>query len=343
MKHNRTSAFDYTKEPWDTKFDVLKRTFTDSTQYKLFAHRRRSVRPPRVTFALFVVSMNTFSVSGDVPSKGCIASRIIQRCPNDCRSTLQRPAHTQHRSISRTHGKGNRQADESIRVTTLTGWGQSEKSLDSLAPNGADITRIPYYSFNTLESLKACLAKQAQQPDVVIGWSLGGRVAALLVSERVLKPKLLVIMSSAYSIVPGTGLDNALGGTPGAFAILFKSTPDRARALLAQSIAKHDLNSRVIGRGLQQDNDHDADWYRWLSLGRISGDSMTFLKMPRTLLIYGGSDSLVPVTNGCHYARRIKGATLTVLNECGHAPHLHDSALVFELIGRELAILRVSR
>src|SRR5258708_6173855 len=97
-----------------------------------------------------------------------------------------------------------------LRILTFTGFGQIIDAVDAVLPPEAEITHFPYHEYNDLPSVFSALQQLPEQYDVVVGWSLGGRIAAQAVARRVLTPKLFVQMSSGFRFVAGSGLDNAV-------------------------------------------------------------------------------------------------------------------------------------
>jgi pimeloyl-ACP methyl ester carboxylesterase len=93
---------------------------------------------------------------------------------------------------------------------------------------------------------------------------------------------------------------------------------------MMMTYAKNQLASAKLGWSPRLYNPH---LYKWLH--RIS--------VP-TLLVWGDDDKLVPLPHGTAYKELIPGAQLTVIERCGHVPHVERAdafvAAVADFIGR---------
>jgi pimeloyl-ACP methyl ester carboxylesterase len=210
---------------------------------------------------------------------------------------------------------------------TLTGWGQREDALDALVPHGSVITHFPYYRFPTREDALRELAKMPPQ-DIVIGWSLGGRLGALAITRRIVATKLFVQMSSSFRFVLGAG-----------FYRRYSGDPSSARDSFARIMLEGDSHIGELRQVLQQDDAHDADWLRWIENAQFGMDDADFAEMPRTIIIHGKNDALVSMEQATLYHSRMPRARLEVLSECGHTPHLHAPDRIAAIIREEWELL----
>ncbi len=166
---------------------------------------------------------------------------------------------------------------------------------------------------------------------VIGGNSLGGEIAwraATLAPTRF--TRLVLIDASGYDFTPGS--------VPLGFRIARIPVLNRLgehllpRALIAASVANvyaddsritealvdryyeltlRDGNRRALGHRMQQ-----------LEPG-AAVDRIKTISMP-TLVLWGGADQLIPVSNAQRFASDIKGARVVVLDKLGHVPHEED-------------------
>lgn len=229
------------------------------------------------------------------------------------------------------------QNDRPLHALTFTGWGQAGDALDPLLPPGTRITHYPYYAAKDREDMLTNLKALPEQPDIVVGWSLGGRLAARAVAQGILRPRLFVMIGSTFEYAPGKGLDNATRNKPNAFYQTYKASPTKARALLAETMLAGDKKADVLRKRLKQDTGHDADWLRWLTAARFGSEDVDFSRMPRTVIVHCRNDAVVHMDQAQLFKKEMPGARLELLPDCGHLPHLHDPATIRTMIEEELA------
>lgn len=223
-----------------------------------------------------------------------------------------------------------------LSILTLTGWCQITEALDDVLPPGAQVTHFPYHNLPDLPAVFNALKALPMQPDAVVGWSLGGRIAAQAVAKRILTPKRFIQIASVFRFVPGSGLDNAAQKELYGFHNLFRQSPEQARQQLMDIIVSGDSRADEVRAVLRCDTAHDSEWQNWLISSRFGADGIDFSSMPRTLLIHGGNDRLVSLSHSLLYKEGIPHARLEVLHGCGHAPHLHAPEKIRALIAEEL-------
>jgi pimeloyl-ACP methyl ester carboxylesterase len=175
----------------------------------------------------------------------------------------------------------------------------------------------------------------------VLGISMGGMIAQLLAIEYPERVRRLVLMATSFggrdtvppeprglailTTYPGVPAAEArrrslLGITAESFGEQYPAvidalarqrevTPTRPEVFVAQytAIVRDDRSERV--RGIHQP----------------------------TLVLHGRADPLIPVENGILLAKRIPGARLCLLDDCGHLPYLEKTAETTQAILEFLA------
>lgn len=198
-------------------------------------------------------------------------------------------------------------------MKTLTGWAFDDGFLKNLFP---DAEPIPYFSHN-FDSLKASV--QGTETDVLVGWSLGGQVAARLISTGAIRTKLLVLIAAPYSLA---------GQNIGDFIKNFMANPKTTISDFRKIVAPMYGVFQEIG---------GQDLLRWLNeeLALISCDSLDFSRFPRTVIIHGINDTVVPSSHAAMFSRRIKNSVTHMLQSCGHAPHIDYPEKIKSIIEKE--------
>lgn len=218
------------------------------------------------------------------------------------------------------------------KITTLSGWGQASDSLSVVSSN--ESTHIDYSNLADIDALFDTL--KLQNPDVVIGWSLGGQLALRAISEGVITPSKLVLLATPYQFVASRDLKCAMDKESfNHFYSSFEKDPAKALKRFITLISVNDTSMHDILSQLRHaaKTHQTANWLYWLSeLECFSGNMLDFSKMPATCAIHGRDDTLVDVTQTSLFKSLIKDYRLEIFDSCGHAPHLHDVSRVRRII-----------
>jgi pimeloyl-ACP methyl ester carboxylesterase len=145
----------------------------------------------------------------------------------------------------------------------------------------------------------------------LVGFSLGGWLAARFASEHGHRMRRLVLVSPAGLKVPEHPTTD-----------LFRLPPEQIPAMLA-------ANFEVIRPYLPKGEDVEfavARYRETTSLARIAWDRLYDPKLPRwlhrvtipTLILWGAQDKLIPVGQADAWAKLIPGAKVRVFQNCGH-------------------------
>lgn len=213
---------------------------------------------------------------------------------------------------------------------TLSGWGQPH---DALAEAFPDSTPVGYAHFPSMQQALEEIAETSKAHDIVVGWSLGGRLAVQAILAGRMKPKKLVLIASAFQFSKSTELPlgiprdqyekfrgnyqrNALRTLDKGWELIVKGDKHAAR-----------IRSRFSDDAKQAMLAHD--WLRWLDeLNGLTLHGVSLENMPQTLLLHGVNDVVVTPDQSQHYTSLLPQAKLVMLDDCGHAPHWHDPQLV---------------
>lgn len=208
------------------------------------------------------------------------------------------------------------------KIITLSGWGQKHDSLAAIAP---DAQHIDYSKYGHIEELFDDI--KGSKCDVLIGWSLGGQIAIRAIEAGVIEAEHLILIATPFQFISdktikcGMEQDSFYD-----FETDFVLDPKRTLKKFSLLVAKNDKKAKEISRWLTPDNDNNLErWDYWLDeLGQFSCAGINFSNFPKTTIIHGTGDSVVDHTQSAFFDVLIKNCETKVLNDCGHAPHLHN-------------------
>ncbi len=221
-----------------------------------------------------------------------------------------------------------------MKAVMINGWGQVHDSLSLALPREFNnVSHLDYATFSGWDAFLENLPKR-QRVDLLIGWSLGGQIAARLVEKRIFLPKLLVLIATPFQFVADEKIPYAMNPVMlHTFKSSFHLIPGETLKRFALMIAQHDSNMKKIVENLGIEGDSGHHWLEWLDeIGNFTCANMDFLGFPKTLIIHGDGDMVVDSRQAALFAEAIAGARLKIFKACGHAPHLHDPAKVKALI-----------
>jgi len=202
---------------------------------------------------------------------------------------------------------------------TISGWGQQVDALASIAPTSHHQDYLQY------PSDKDWFATLPPHCDILVGWSLGGQLAIQTVP--LLSPKLLILLSTPACLA-SPQLDS--------FITAFATNPTQALARFQLQIAHGDSNASLIRKqpAYQGNTSHFASWLEQLK--DFNASSVDFSGFPRTIIIHGTEDVIVPVAQAATLHAMIPGSKLITFEQCGHAPHLHNHSAITTIITNEI-------
>ncbi len=245
---------------------------------------------------------------------------------------------------------------DGLNILAISGWTQPTDSLANIAPHAhhleyAHVRRIDaaHEALSSLRASKMSVAIQNQDKDgsprakqgarddvhyfdAVIGWSLGGILARRMLIEGHIKTRALILISTPFQFVRDARMPHAM--PPETFENFYANyrddthrTTQRFHGLTAKGDAHH---KRILSEMEHHPEVLNADlWLPWLDELKIySAANDDYSALPPTLMIYGEQDAIIRHEQGLALHALIPQSKLISLQGCGHAPHLHDEALV---------------
>jgi pimeloyl-ACP methyl ester carboxylesterase len=207
-----------------------------------------------------------------------------------------------------------------MKILTLSGWTQPPDALLSIAPNAE--------AFDYIEHSPESLHQHRESYDLVIGWSLGGVLARQMLISGAISADAFVSIAAPYQFVRDAHCHDAM--PPDTFAQFYANFEmDSARTAKRFSglLAKGDVRAKaIVAEMSHHPRLHEtAHWLRWLGfLDDYSARHHDYSSLPKTLIIHGAQDAIIPVAQAPKLAEKL-GAQLHMLPDAGHAPHLHDA------------------
>lgn len=215
-------------------------------------------------------------------------------------------------------------------IVTLSGWGQKFNSLEVIfnTPSFKDskITSLDYSSFNNVETFFSSIKISDQTPDILIGWSLGGQLAIRLIAQKIITPKVLVLIAPPFQMIKDARIQAGMSKTTfDEFYTNFAKAPNKTLKQFSILTAMNDKNASEIAKTLDISDKNTDNFKFWLEeLARFSFFDSNLDNMPQTLFLQGAGDMIVHVSQADYFQQRIKNFKLELFKNCGHAPHLND-------------------
>ena len=230
----------------------------------------------------------------------------------------------------------------SKKITCLSGWGQKFDSLEFIFSESSFdpffVSSINYLKFTNSADFFTEIKIQNPDPEIVIGWSLGGQLALRLIQEKILNPKLLVLIAPPFQMVKSEKIAAAMTqNTFAEFRANLVKAPTQTLKQFSILTAMNDRNANEIARNLDVNDGNFESLIYWLDeLKRFSCFDLDFSQMPRTLFFQGAGDMIVHSSQANYFKDRIKNLRLEIFKNCGHAPHLSDLEKIRSFILQEL-------
>ncbi len=221
----------------------------------------------------------------------------------------------------------------SKKILCLSGWGQKFDSLEFIFNESnfdpiffAQAQSLDYSSYRDVEEFFADVASQNLNPDILIGWSLGGQLALRLIERKIITPRLLILIAPPFQMVKSEKIMAAMTqNTFAEFRANLIKAPSQTMKQFSILTAMNDRHASEIARNLDiNDKNFDGLIY-WLDeLKRFSCFDLDFSKTPRTLFFQGAGDMIVHSSQAEYFKERIVNFRLEVFKNCGHAPQLSN-------------------
>lgn len=231
-------------------------------------------------------------------------------------------------------------------IICLSGWGQKFDSLEFIFnESNFDpffVSSVDYSVLNAYEKFLSFVKSKNFNPEILIGWSLGGQLAIRLIEQKILNPKLLILIAPPFQMVKNDKITAAMTqNTFQEFRSNFVAAPSKTLKQFSILTAMNDRNASDIAKNLDINDKNFDNLVYWLDeLERFSCFDVDFSNMPRTLFFQGAGDMIVHFSQADYFKEKIKNFRLEIFKNCGHAPHLSDVEKMREIILEEISKLK---
>lgn len=228
-------------------------------------------------------------------------------------------------------------------ILSLSGWGQKSDSLESIFDSRPfeefSIRSFDYSTLNSTDSFFSSIKSLKLDPEILIGWSLGGQLAIRLIEKKIINPKLLILIAPPFQMVKDKNIQAGMSrDTFDVFYNNFVKAPGKTLKQFSILTAMNDKNASEIARTLDISDKNNKNLQFWLEeLNRFSCFNVDFKNMPRTLFFHGAGDMITHISQSGYFQERIKDFRLEVFKNCGHAPHLNNIEKLRESIFEEIS------
>lgn len=231
-------------------------------------------------------------------------------------------------------------------ILCLSGWGQKFDSLEFIfKESNFDpffVSSIDHSAFDDVEKFFSFVKSKNLNPEILVGWSLGGQLAIRLIQQKILNPKLLVLIAPPFQMVKDNKITAAMAqNTFAEFRGNFVAAPDKTLKQFSILAAMNDKNASEIARNLNINDENFNNLVYWLDeLKRFSCFDVNFSNMPRTIFFQGAGDMIVHASQANYFKDRMDNFRLEILKNCGHAPHLNDVERCRRIILEEIVLFQ---
>jgi pimeloyl-[acyl-carrier protein] methyl ester esterase len=208
-----------------------------------------------------------------------------------------------------------------MKTLTLSGWTQPADALSRIVP---DSLHFDYSEYPNPEASFEGL-KHYADAERIVAWSMGGQLALRAIAAGVLNPKKLVLIAVPYQFVGEHGMDDF---TFKQFRTNYAEDTARSKTRFHGLIAKGDKHHKRIVEDLSHhpEVENTNRWLPWLDdLSAFNVKSIDLSRVPAPLIIHGANDVIVPFRQSEALANHLNSDIFERWEECGHAPHLHDT------------------
>lgn len=224
------------------------------------------------------------------------------------------------------------------KILCLSGWGQKFDSLEHVFNESFFVQSFNYSKLNNVEKFFAEVESQKINPEILVGWSLGGQLAIRLIEKKIIQPKLLILFAPPFQMIKDSRIQAGMAQkTFDEFYKNFSASPTQTLRQFAILTSMNDRNAKEIAKTLDVSEENFDQLKFWLKeLERFSCFDVDFSNMPRTLYFHGAGDMIVHISQAEYFCQRIKNLRFEIFKNCGHAPHLSDLNSLRKIIDEEV-------
>ncbi len=205
-----------------------------------------------------------------------------------------------------------------MRVIGLSGWLQPAESLKGLT---LEMEMFDYSAYPNIAEASVALA--ALQPDIVIGWSLGGVVTVQALAQPNYRPTKLILLGAAYQFIASAAVPEACKPAEAQALRDQYSADPQAFAKRLQLMLMYGAKMESPSCPLSKNITETARWLPWLDhLAASSFEGFVPPYQPEVLVVHGAADIVIPAAQAKYWSRIFPQVQVMILPEVSHAPHV---------------------
>jgi len=203
--------------------------------------------------------------------------------------------------------------NNSNKILTLSGWAQRPDFI-------AGLKYVDYMQSSNAGVFFSNIA--GADPDILIGWSLGGQLAVNAILQGAISPKKLILLATPFNFIADENFECGIQKAE------WQKIVDNFKNNKAQAVV--DFNKAVTHNSNYvvepRDDIDNVDIYYWLDyLGRQNFSNIDFSDFPSTYIFHSKDDEVIGYEHSKQWNRAIKGSKIELLKEgYGHVPFLSN-------------------
>lgn len=208
-----------------------------------------------------------------------------------------------------------------MKTLSLSGWLQPPEALDALV---SDVQPFRYDHLAGLDAVLPALA--AEDPETVIGWSLGGVLAAEALIRGEYRPRKLVLIATPYRFLASPEVPDGMSMADyEAFRQGYTMNP-KVTARKLQLLSNHGMPEADDICPLAENAEEVEIWLPWLThLAAADFSAAKIEKAPEILIVQGSKDAICAPAQAKYWPRIFPNAKVLILPRASHAPHRQDA------------------
>ena len=149
-------------------------------------------------------------------------------------------------------------------IFCFSGWAQHYQGLEFLFQQKS--CSVSSFNYSAFVSYQHFLENTSfTNPQIVVGWSLGGQIALRLIASKILQPKFLVMLAPPFQMVKNNKISAGMPPeTAKTFYENFAKSPLQTLQQFSVLSSLNDSNSKEMLKNLHISNENQQNWLMWL-------------------------------------------------------------------------------
>ena len=206
------------------------------------------------------------------------------------------------------------------KITFLSGWGQ-RSDIINLDKFSKKVEYLDYLFHTSVDPVFDDL--KSQNPDIIIGWSLGGIIAINSIVKQITKPKLLILLATPFQFLSQDSYKIGVGPEIyQSFNNHLSKNPEKLLRKFHLMMLQDDKRFLELKNKFTYSQNFDNLQY-WLDyLINFSALNLNFNNFCQTELIYGENDKIVNLEQGKLFNQKILNSQFNLVKKSSNIPFL---------------------